>query len=286
MNYNTLDRNWLNWFIGFIEGNGSFVVNPKKGLSFIITQREDNKHVLEDIAKTLQVGRVVVQTKHIVPGRLWTYRYIVSNTKDLHKILTIVNGNLVLVRRKNQFEKFVRYYNEYLIKLKISRKHKFKDLQLIEFKDITRMPDFNDAWLSGFTDAEGCFTITLLNNSNAFTPRFIIAQNITSSCNIYDVFTHIKDQIFGCGSIQKSHQKGVIDIRVNGLKHVKKIYPYFDKFILKTNKYNSYLIFKEMNKRLENKEHLDPEKREQLNNIYKNFIGTKGLVLLQNNEDN
>jgi len=41
-----------------------------KNLSLVITQYELNKDVLEEIKETLSIGRVNIQTKHIVPGRL------------------------------------------------------------------------------------------------------------------------------------------------------------------------------------------------------------------------
>jgi hypothetical protein len=39
-------------------------------LSLVITQYELNKDILEEIQETLCIGRVNVQGKHIVPGRL------------------------------------------------------------------------------------------------------------------------------------------------------------------------------------------------------------------------
>lgn len=33
-----------------------------------------------------------------------------------------------------------------------------------------------DSWLAGFTDAEGCFTLSLLSNSKGYRLRFIISQ--------------------------------------------------------------------------------------------------------------
>jgi len=41
---------FLQWFIGFTEGDGSFVVNNRGSCSFIIIQGEDNKIILEKIA--------------------------------------------------------------------------------------------------------------------------------------------------------------------------------------------------------------------------------------------
>ena len=44
-----------------------------------------------------------------------------------------------------------------------------------EFIPSQVIPTFNDCWLSGITDAEGCFTCSFLSNSNAFRIRFLLA---------------------------------------------------------------------------------------------------------------
>lgn len=264
MKYEKLNTHWFNWFLGFVEGNDCFTINDRGDLAFIITLREDNKFILEEIAETLEVGRVIVQTKHIVPGRLWTYRYIVTSAKELHRIITIINGNLVFTRRKNEFKLFVEAYNKMLARVKINRKKKFEDLSFIEYKESSRMPEAEDAWLSGFTDANGYFTIKLLSNPKV---QFILTQKTNLNCNTYEVLDHIKNNIFGCGTI---HKNKVIGLRVEGLKNIIKLFPYFNKFVLRTFKYNSYLRFKDIVERIKNKEHLDTEKREILKSIYKN----------------
>ena len=38
----------------------------------------------------------------------------------------------------------------------------------------TILPTLNDHWLAGFTDAEGCFSLSLLSNSLGYRLRFIL----------------------------------------------------------------------------------------------------------------
>lgn len=47
-----IDENFLIWFIGFVEGDGSFVVG-KRGLSFEITQSYYDIDLLHNIAQAL-----------------------------------------------------------------------------------------------------------------------------------------------------------------------------------------------------------------------------------------
>lgn len=48
-------------------------------------------------------------------------------------------------------------------------------LSPIEFKKPENEPSLNNAWLSGFTDAEGCFTVSI-KSSISFAIRFILSQ--------------------------------------------------------------------------------------------------------------
>ena len=57
-NYNHLSDEWLEWFIGFFEGDGSLICTSKD-VQFVITQYEPNIKVLIDIQNKLNFGRVM-----------------------------------------------------------------------------------------------------------------------------------------------------------------------------------------------------------------------------------
>ena len=59
-------------------------------------------------------------------------------------------------------------YNKKAIKGKII-------LSKIDFIESKNEPSLNNAWLSGFTDAEGCFTVSI-KNTTGFAIRFILSQ--------------------------------------------------------------------------------------------------------------
>lgn len=52
-----IDHVWLQWFIGFVEGDGSLITNRDGSLTFVITQSE--KAILDHIQSTLGFGQVV-----------------------------------------------------------------------------------------------------------------------------------------------------------------------------------------------------------------------------------
>jgi len=71
------------------------------------------------------------------------------------------------------------------------------------------------------------------------------------------VFEHIQKNIFGCGNLNwkqtKSSSNQYIELRSSGLSNdLSQIHNYFDNFILKTSKINSFLLQKEVIYRLKN----------------------------------
>jgi hypothetical protein len=56
---------FLYWFIGFTEGDGSFVVNKRKELSFILIQGLNNKILLDSIHNILGLGFILKQNSRV-----------------------------------------------------------------------------------------------------------------------------------------------------------------------------------------------------------------------------
>lgn len=299
---------WLSWFIGFFEGDGSITIDTRKDknyLIFVITQREGNKFILEEIRDTLKIGSVNVQGKHITPGRLWTYRFQVTNLKDFHKILLILNNNLILPERRYFLWKVINIYNINLQRSKDLSKNnqflKFKDVDYIENNNNNssletimknpKLPSEKDHWLVGFTDAagtsagtsEGCFSISILSNSStstsAFRIRYILGINSRPNSTIeykLKILEKVKQILkVPAGSItyrKKNSEIVFIEFRADGLKNIRNVIDYFNFNSLKTNKNLNFLILKETYEKLIKKEHLDTKLRENLINLIKNKI--------------
>ncbi len=237
---------FLTWLIGFTEGDGSFVITNRNDLIFVITQATNDEQVLKRIQETLGLGKVIKQGK-------WTSRYVIQDKKALELIVSLFNGNIILPTKKLNFTKFINLYNSKASKGKII-------LDKITPISSNILPNLSNAWLSGFTDSEGCFTVSFLSNSNAFRLRYIISQK--GDLNL-PILSHLI-LLFKTGIIEAHSIKSNYSYIVNGEKACYKLYPYFEKYPLKTKKLNSYILWKEIHSKITNKDHLNLELRQTL----------------------
>jgi hypothetical protein len=240
---------FLAWLIGFTEGDGSFVISRSgtAALQFVITQATEDIQILYYIQETLGFGKVIKQGER-------TSRYIVQDINNLYLIILLFNGNIVLPTRKIRFNSFLSKFNEKVGKGKI------KSLIPINPINSNLLPSLNNSWLSGFTDAEGCFTCSFLSNSNAFRLRYLVSQK--GDINL-PILSHLI-LLFQGGALEAHSIKSNYSYILSGLKPCYNVYSYFDKYPLKTKKAASFKLWKEIHSRISSKDHLDPELRKDL----------------------
>ena len=191
--YNTLppsvpkpDQKFLEWFVGFSEGDGSFIVTATGRCIFSIAQRDEL--LLRQIQQTLGFGSIYPNRSD--PG---IFHYHVSSIeKDIFPLIQLFNGNLVLKKTNKRFKSWVANYNcrrgtELLI---LSRwDGTFKSVEHSShgdpaFQEVSLQNTsvvWNSSWFAGFVEAEGCFSVTLRKPDVERLkfrgdPRFIINQ--------------------------------------------------------------------------------------------------------------
>lgn len=121
------------------------------------------------------------------------------------------------------------------------------------------VPSMKDNWLAGFTDAEGCFTCSLLKNSSAYRFRYLVAQKGIENKGILEIL-----QSFFGGKVTSMHVPDMYQLTVNGCKNAEKVMHYFDTYSLRTKKKESFSIWKSVHDDLLNKKHLQKDSREIL----------------------
>ena len=124
-----LDRPFLEWFIGFSEGDGSFALDRR---AFCINQKDPK--LLFRIKKKLGFGSVYETSD---PG-IW--RYSVTGHTNCLRLYYLFNGNLALEKTIDRFLKW--------------------STNLTTTRSIQKKPitiTLETGWFSGFIEAEGCF---------------------------------------------------------------------------------------------------------------------------------
>ena len=233
-------KSFLEWLIGFVEGDGSFTLNSRGTPIFVITQRTSDLQVLEYIQQVLGFGRVIKQGAR-------TSRFVVEDIASVTLLIALFNGNLVFPLKQVNFALFLEAYNK--------RSHKVGG-QVVNYIPTLVVPTLNDNWLAGITDAEGCFNCSLLGNSTAYRFRFLLAQ--LGEINLI-VLSHITTII---GGVIRPHSKsGVYELTVNGVRNMERVFNYFDSHSLHTKKAKSYLLWREVHTAIVNGEHLSPASR-------------------------
>lgn len=234
-------QSFLEWFIGFSEGDGSFIITKRGNLKFVITQSNVDVQVLYYILKNLGFGNVIKQSSN-------THCFIVQKISHVFLICLIFNGNMIIPTRNSKFFTFLSVYNNLALKMK---------LDIINPILNTLLPTLQDNWLAGFTDAEGCFCLSLLSNSKGYRLRFILSQKWEVNKSILQYIS----SLFGVGAVSKHSVPNNWELIINGVKNTSAIIPYFDKYFLYTKKKESYNLWKQLRLQLIKGDHLNKDSR-------------------------
>ena len=118
-------------------------------------------------------------------------------------------------------------------------------------------------WILGFTDGEGCFSVSLLKNKTSkldwqVFPEFVITQGEKSK-KALEIFQNY----FKCGKVfinkrYDNHKEHIHKYCVRSIKDIQsKIIPFFTKHKLLTAKHNDFLLFKKIMKLMAKRKHLE-----------------------------
>lgn len=212
------------WFIGFLEGKGSFIIDKDKNLEFKIVHKSTDALVLFYIKKLLGFGIVRIQDK---VKNLHCFK--VKDVKGLLNLILILNGNLFLDSKEKEFKLFIDAYN---------KKYGTTLVYTPSNKNIHK-PDLSNYWLSGFTDAVGSFTCTIKDKpdkSGLVKLSFTLYQE-----GNFNQMKYLAEILKG-----KTHyNNGIYETTVNTTK-LSKIINYLNIHPLKTNKSIVYFNIKKI----------------------------------------
>ena len=169
------------------------------------------------------MGKVITQGKT-------TSRFIIQDKLGLYLISLIFNGN---IRTPDKFRSF----NEFLIFINLNIHKSSRKLKEFGFTNSDSVFEFikpydnpkeltlNDNWLIGFVDAEGCFHVSFIKNSNnSFRILFDLAQKGEENKKM------ILDKLpllFGVGVVNKHYHENNWNYRVSDFFNTKNHYKIF-----------------------------------------------------------
>ena len=232
-----IDNTFKWWFLGFAEGDGSFILNKDGYLEFKVTQSSVDAQILFYIKKNLGFGSVSVQNK-----KNKTHHFRVIDKNNILKLIKIFNGNVLTKYKINQFKVWVDGFN---------KKYNM-NIKLLECNQKVKL---DNPWLSGFTDAKGCFSSSVLTSSKTgktiVTVRYFISQKDDIEFN-KQVATLLDGYIVHVKSYNGYNT-------VVNFSKLGKILNYLSKYPLKTKKLISYRRWLKIHALVKNKKHFTVE---------------------------
>ena len=196
-----VDPAFLEWFVGFVEGDGTFCSReipphqpapavrgvgtpaPQSGPSetpclrgvrwpppanegarkrrFLFQVCQKDPKVLYKIRGALGFGAV----RQSGNGEARHWRYTVEDRRGLQRIMALFNGNLVLPKRRRQFANWVCEAREIF-------------WPSFALRDTGPVVSLDTGWLSGFIDAEGCFYAAFTTPSLRYTVSYRLTQKM------------------------------------------------------------------------------------------------------------
>ena len=185
---------FLIWFIGFTEGDGSFICTEKR-LCFFINQKDPK--VLYKIKKQLGFGFV----RQYSQNEKVYFRFAVTNKQNVLRLIHLFNGNLVLDHVYKRFEKWVDKAN-----------HLWQSNIIV--KQTKPEVNLKNAWLSGFIEAEGGFYARIRKRPQMLVGYQLIMKFYITQKEETNILKCIVDLLESKVSVNSFHQNSAFYNRI------------------------------------------------------------------------
>lgn len=181
-NLSDKDKRYIEqFFVGLLEGDGTITsnLNSNKSNSIIVRiiislKNNSENFLMLNCVKKVIGGRVVVERKKQY------VTWIASNKNDLTKVFVILAKYPLLTAKKQSQLEFVKncLLEKDIANFLVNRNQKYKNKKVLltELSEQTR-PLYFPAWLSGFIEAEGNFSLVLNEKGHLRKSAFTIGQN-------------------------------------------------------------------------------------------------------------
>ena len=279
-NFCTLESKLNPFYVtGFVDGEGSFILTIirdnkyKSGwrvaCRFVISLHKKDLKLLNNIKEFFGTGSVFVMSKDSAQYRVESLAGldIIINHFEKYPLITQKQADYKLFKLAHGLIKNKSHLTQdgllKLVALKAVINNGMNNDLSIAFPDLdtvlrpeVQLPKIMDPnWLSGFVEAEGCFSLVIFKNKTskygeAVKLSFIITQSIRDECLIKSLIGYL-----GCGNTSLD-SRGTIDFKITNFSSLRDIIlPFFAKYPLKGNKSLDFSDFSEVIRLMENKSH-------------------------------
>lgn len=224
-------KQFLEWFLGFVEGDGSFGIQENRPV-FVINQAEIE--ILQKIRAQLGFGVVYTYEQQ---GRIYA-RYLVKKKEGILCLIQLFNGNIYLQKVHDRFTLWVNKYNEMI----------FDNSEKIEIlpKRFPTELSLENAWLSGFFAAEGGFYAGL-SQQNTKSKTFRLRLNAyVDQKNEFDIMLQIAFLFDVANVTTRSVEKKTYRVECTTKKSLKNVFLYFEKYNLHSKKHIVYAMWRKI----------------------------------------
>ena len=237
-----INKRFLEWFIGFTEGKGWFLVLNNK-VYFDINVSLKDIQVLYYIKKELGFGKILVNKDSEGYSEGVSASFYVTSFDNFYRLVALFNGNLCTVNKKQEFKNWLEIFNNQYS----------KD---ISFIDRVIRPSLTTGWLSGYIDALGSF-IGLTENKELNAPN----KTLYLTFSIYQKEFFILKDISGVlnvsiKNIRYNKDRNGWILTISSFKRIKLIVHYLKRYPLKTNKSLAFAKWCKIYNITLNKEHI------------------------------
>lgn len=230
------DEEYIKMFwVGLMEGDGSIQVNHwrKQSLQFRLVIKLSN--LPSNYNMLVKIATVIGGSVRII-GRNKDVIWVVNKKETIQEIIKIFNSYPLLTSKKICQLEFLKKcllensVNNYLA----TRNNKYNNQDYIIDSNPLKsgIPDYFKAWLSGFIESEGCFSIRKNNNDS-----FSIGQND----DLYLIYA-IK-QFFGALNEVRNPSRNFYSIEIYRKETLKNIINHFNNYPLLGEKAESLKKF-------------------------------------------
>lgn len=254
---------FCSYLAGLIEGDGTFAVHSQTEITkkyspkIIIVFKKSDIPLAQYLANISNCGTILNKVNR---------GYILWQIQDIVQVYTIVNfiNGYMRTPKIEGLERIIIWLNEYMIKNKDSSLPKTKlilsKIEPIILKSLDNSPIDSNAWLSGFSDADGNFSINIHKRTNKNSTRVQLYYRIeirqtyhrldseNKKISFYSIISKLalflNVNIISRNRIINDKQFSSFIVIAHNKKSLSIISEYFLKFPLLSSKYLDFKVWK------------------------------------------